>query len=107
MQGGFADVLSVSAAGGDLTQSVPVVEVAGLDISEYAIAHAHDPIRARLQVGDARALPYQDKTFDLVISINTLHNLNCRGIDLALREIERVGRRHKYICVESFRNEEE
>lgn len=91
----------------DLTQAVPGLEVAGLDVSEYAITHAHEPIRPRLQVGDARALPFQDKCFDLVISINTLHNLNCRGLDQALREIERVGRQHKYICVESFRNEDE
>jgi protein-L-isoaspartate(D-aspartate) O-methyltransferase len=43
----------------------------------------------------------------LVVSLNTLHNLQCFDLDRALREIERVGRRHKYITVESFRNEEE
>jgi len=33
-----------------------------------------------------------------------LHNYD---LDAALREIERVGRKHKYICVESYRNESE
>jgi protein-L-isoaspartate(D-aspartate) O-methyltransferase len=44
---------------------------------------------------------------DLVISINTLHNLSCRLLEKSLREIERVGRKNKYVCVESYRNEEE
>ena len=42
-----------------------------------------------------------------MISITTLHNLQCFDLDRALREIERVGRRHKYVVVESYRNEEE
>ena len=48
-----------------------------------------------------------DNTFDLVISITTLHNLYAYDLDMALREIERVGKHHKYVCVESYRNEEE
>ena len=52
-------------------------------------------------------LPFPDKSFDLVISITTLHNLHCYDLDSALREIERVGKKHKYIVVESYRNEEE
>jgi len=36
-----------------------------------------------------------------------LHNLYCYDLARALREIERVGRKNKYICVESYRTEEE
>lgn len=90
----------------DLTQSVPGLEVRGLDISEYAIEHAKEEVKPFLQVGHANALPYEDRSFDLVISINTLHNLHNYDLDRALREIERVGR-EKYIVVESYRNEEE
>ncbi|MCF7837401.1 MAG: class I SAM-dependent methyltransferase [Candidatus Marinimicrobia bacterium] len=91
----------------DLTQVVPGLEVQGLDISEYAIAHAKEEVRSRLEVGRAQALPYPDNSFDLVISINTIHNLYCFDCDAALREIERVGRGAKYLCVESYRTEEE
>ena len=35
----------------DLTQSVPGVEVCGLDISEYGIANAKEEVRPFLQVG--------------------------------------------------------
>lgn len=91
----------------DFTQALPGVEVAGLDISEYAVAEAKEEVRRFLRVGHANALPFPDRSFDLVISITTLHNLQCFDLDRALREIERVGRKHKYIVVESYRNEEE
>ncbi len=91
----------------DFTLSVPGVQVFGLDISNYAIEHAKEEIRPCLQVGNATELPYDDGFFDLVISLNTLHNLFCYDLDKALREMERVGRKHKYLCVESYRTEEE
>jgi protein-L-isoaspartate(D-aspartate) O-methyltransferase len=91
----------------EFTVVLPGVEVAGLDISDYAIENAKEEVRSSLRVGDANSLPFEDRSFDLVISINTLHNLQCFDLDRALRELERVGRRHKYIVVESYRNEEE
>ncbi|MCZ6679502.1 MAG: class I SAM-dependent methyltransferase, partial [Candidatus Poribacteria bacterium] len=85
----------------DLTQAVPGVEVRGVDISEYAIAHAKEEVRPFLEVANAAELPFADDSFDLVISLNTLHNLHCFEMEKALREIERVGRQHKYLVVES------
>ena len=90
----------------DLMQAVPGLVVAGRDISTYGLAHAPEAVRPFLTPGCASELPYADKSFDLVISINTLHNLPCRLLERALREMERVGRQ-KYLCVESYRNEEE
>jgi protein-L-isoaspartate(D-aspartate) O-methyltransferase len=91
----------------DFTKVIPGIEVHGIDISEYAIGHAKEEIRARVKVGNAAELPYPDGYFDLVYSINTLHNLHCYDLDKAIREIQRVGRKHRYICVESYRNETE
>ena len=91
----------------ELTRAVPGLEVRGIDISPYAIEHAKEEVRPFLQVADAASLPFADDSFDLVISINTIHNLYCYDLEKALREIQRVGRRHKYIVVESYRNEEE
>ncbi len=91
----------------DLTQSVPGLEVYGIDISAYGIEHAKEEIRPYLALAGAQALPFADASFDLVISINTLHNLRCYDLERALREIERVGRGNKYLCVESYRTEEE
>ncbi len=90
----------------DFTQAVPGIEVRGLDISGYAIENAKEEVKPFLQVGHAKQLPFADQSFDLVISINTLHNLHCYDLDSALRGLERVGKK-KYLVVESYRNEEE
>lgn len=91
----------------DFTKVVEGLEIHGIDTSSYALQHAKPEIRDCLKVGTADQLPYPDDYFDLVISINTLHNLHNYELDPALREIERVGKKNKYICVESYRNEEE
>ena len=91
----------------DFTQIVPGVEVHGIDISDYAIEHAKPEVKSALQKGSASKLPFADHSFDLVISITTLHNLYCQDLYAALKEVERVGKKNKYICVESYRNEVE
>jgi protein-L-isoaspartate(D-aspartate) O-methyltransferase len=91
----------------DFTKVVPDLELYGVDISEYAVFNAKEEIKDRLQVGNATSLPYPDDYFDFVFSITTLHNLHCYDLDKALREIERVSKKNKYICVESYRTEEE
>jgi ubiquinone/menaquinone biosynthesis C-methylase UbiE len=91
----------------ELTQSVPGLDVHGVDLSHYAAAHAKPEVRSRVCVADAVRLPYAKADFDLVLSINTLHNLRCFDLERALREIGRVSRGPGYICVESFRNEVE
>lgn len=91
----------------DFTQILPGVEVTGIDISSYAIENAKEEVKPFLQTGHAKELPFPDDSFDLVVSITTLHNLYCHEFAKALKEIERVGKKHKYICIESYRNEDE
>lgn len=91
----------------EITQLLPGVEVFGIDVSEYAIENSKPEIKDRLKVCNANSLPFPDNHFDFVFSITTLHNLHNYDLDKALREIERVGKKNKYICVESYRTEEE
>ncbi len=91
----------------ELTQLLPGLEVHGIDVSAYAIENAKEEIKDRLQVGSATSLPWPDKHFDFVFSLNALHNLHCYDLDKALREMERIGKKNKYLCVESYRTEEE
>ena len=83
------------------------MDAAGLDISEYAIVNAMDDVKPQVRVGTAAALPYPDKSFDLVVSVNTLHNLLIGDLFTALREMERVSRGGKYFIVDGYRNERE
>ena len=91
----------------EFTKLVPGVEIRGLDISTYALAHAKEEVAGLLDFGNAMALPYADKSFDVVLSINTLHNLYLDELFRALSEIERVGKANKYIVMDSYRNEQE
>jgi SAM-dependent methyltransferase len=91
----------------DLALAVPGLKIAGLDLSSYAIENAMSEVRKFLQVADAVSLPYPDGQFDLVISINTLHNLHLPGLEIALREIERVGKKNKYVVMDGYRTEQE
>ncbi|WP_449419500.1 class I SAM-dependent methyltransferase [Phormidium nigroviride] len=91
----------------EFTQAIPGVEVAGVDISQYGIDNAKEEVKPFLQVGNATKLPFEDHTFDFVVSILALHNLYNYELYAALQEIERVGKDKKYIVVESYRNERE
>lgn len=91
----------------DFTQVLPGLEVHGIDVSDYAIEHAKPEVKDRIQKASAAKLPFGDHEFDLVLTITTLHNLYCYDLFSALKEIERVGKKNKYVCVESYRNEEE
>ena len=104
-------ILDVGAAKGflmhDFAEAVPGVEVQGLDISRYAIGHALDDMKDKIVEGSAARLPFPDNHFDLVVSITTLHNLYIYDLFPALREMERVSRGARYLCVEAYRNERE
>jgi protein-L-isoaspartate(D-aspartate) O-methyltransferase len=91
----------------EFTQAVPGVDVTGLDISDYAIENAKKEVKPDLKQGHARELPFEDNSFDFVVSITTLHNLYLFDLMESLREIERVGCGGKYVVVESYRNERE
>lgn len=92
----------------EFTQSMPGVEIAGIDISDYAIAHAKEEVQPFLKCGNATALPYDDRSFDFVVSLGALHNLKISELFTGLREMQRVGKGSRsYFMVESFRNERE
>jgi len=106
-----SSVLDIGCAKGfmlhDLREIIPGITVKGIDISEYAISHAIDDMKPFVMVADARKLPFQDKSYDVVISINTIHNLDRDDCAQALREIERVSRGKSFVTVDAYRNDEE
>jgi SAM-dependent methyltransferase len=108
---GDSSLLDVGCAKGfmlhDLAELIPGIKVAGVDVSSYAVEHAIEDMRAFVQVADARELPFPDKSFDVVISINTVHNLERADLAQALREIERVARKGSFVTVDAYRDEGE
>jgi SAM-dependent methyltransferase len=91
----------------ELTQVVPGIKVNGIDISAYAIENAKQEIQPYLKTGSATDLPYAGESFDFVYSLNVFHNFPVYDLKAALEEMLRVGKNNHYICIESYRNEQE
>ena len=106
-----ARILDVGAAKGfllhDFTQVLPGCTVRGIDVSDYARRNAHGGMEQYLDLGSAESLPYPDDSFDLVVSINSIHNLPPARCRLALSEIERVSRGASFITVDAWHTDEE
>jgi len=105
-------VLDVGAAKGFLVKdfmiACPGLEAFGLEISEYALKHCEPEEVGRLHLGNAVLLPFPDHSFDAVISLNTLHNLERPQLVTALQEIMRVTKgSNAFVQVDSYRDEEE
>jgi len=91
----------------DFLKLNPKFEIKGIDISNYAINNCKKEVANNLHVASCDNLPFEDNSFDLVISINTIHNLEKDGCGKSLREINRVSRKNKFIIVDAYRNDEE
>jgi len=104
-------VLDVGCAKGflvkDLMNVCPGLEVFGLDISEYALMHCEPEVIGRLHLGNAMKLPFPDKSFQAVISLNTIHNLDRSHAAIAIREIERLAPGKGFIQVDSYHTPEQ
>lgn len=83
------------------------IKIVGIDISRYAKKKSKKEIQKSIIIQNVKnKLRFKDNYFDLVLSINTLHNLKIEDLNFALSEIQRIGK-SKFICVESYRNEKE
>ena len=91
----------------DLVQLIPNIKINGIDISEYAIKNSKSEISNLLKVASADNLPFEDDSFDFVISINTIHNLSLSDCKKAIKEVARVSKKGSFITVDAYNNEEE
>jgi SAM-dependent methyltransferase len=102
-------ILDVGCAKGfllyDFVTLHPGITVKGLDISEYAISNAKNGIKDHLCIGNASSLPFPDNSFDLVVSINTVHSLEREACIKAIKEIQRVSKKNAFIVVNAWRND--
>jgi ubiquinone/menaquinone biosynthesis C-methylase UbiE len=104
-------ILDVGCAKGflvkDLMKVCPGLEAFGLDVSEYALIRCEREVVGRLHLGTAARLPFPDNSFDAVLSINTIHNLDRDGVITALREIERLAPGRAFVQVDAYHTPEQ
>ena len=79
----------------------------GIDISNYAIKNCIDSLKNKVSVDNAISLSFPDDYFDLVISINTIHNLDGLDIKKAFNEIERVTKKNSFVILDAYSNDKE
>jgi SAM-dependent methyltransferase len=101
-------VLEIGCAKGflvkDLMKVCPGLEVFGVDISDYAVINCEPEVVGRIHQGNAKNLKFPDNSFDLAISINTVHNLERDECIYALREMQRVSPKAGYVQVDAYRS---
>lgn len=106
-----SEILDVGCGKGfmmhDFAELIPGITVRGIDISEYAVTNTMEDMKPYVQVANAKELPWPDNSFDLVISINTVHNLAIEECKQALREIMRVTKKDAFVTMDAYRVEEE
>ena len=91
----------------ELKLLLPNIRIAGFDTSDHGLENAKEEVKEFLFKHRAQEpYPYEDNEFDLVISLGCMHNLRLFELEIALKEIERVGK-NGYIMMESYRNEQE
>jgi SAM-dependent methyltransferase len=73
------------------------VEGDGIDFSPSAPALAPEPVRARIATGEATALPYADRSYDVVVCRELLEHLTARQLRRAVTELCRVSDRLVYV----------
>ena len=91
----------------DLYKMIPGISLAGIDISEYAISNSIPQIKKFLKIENAKKLSFSSNSVDVVISINTVHNLEKDECALALQEISRISNKYSFITVDAYRNNDE
>ena len=64
----------------------------GLELSRYAITQAPEHVRRAFVQGSLTALPFPERSFDAVVSVNVMEHLAGDDVTAALRECARVAR---------------
>ena len=88
--------LDVGCGTGRLVKSLRSlgVDAYGVDVSEHAIELADDSVKPFLKVGSVTEIPYEDNSFDAVVSFDVLEHMERGTIRQSVNESIRVSRKH-------------
>jgi SAM-dependent methyltransferase len=106
-----SSILDIGCGKGFMLQdfhiALPGAKLAGLEISEYCLENLMPSVADNCIFGSCDELPYPDNSFDLVIAIATIHNLDLEGVKKSLKEIQRVSKKFSFLKVNGYKNDNE
>ena len=107
--GAGSKVLDVGCAKGYLVEELcdAGMNAYGIDVSKYAVQNCSMDMVGRIHHGNILNLHFPDNSFDLVLCINVVHNIDEWMLHLAFKELQRVSKKDCFITVDSYRTEEE
>jgi ubiquinone/menaquinone biosynthesis C-methylase UbiE len=99
----FNSVLEVGCGSGVnlelINKKFPKVSLAGIDINEEAVDNAKELLpEALMSIGDILTLPYEDKTFDVVLADAVLMYILPEEIEQVASEMKRIARKYIIVC---------
>ena len=83
------------------------IDAYGMDVSKYALMNCEKEVIGRLQIGSAVSLPFPDNSFNAVLAINSIHNLDRENCIVALREMQRLAAGKGFVQVDSYHTPEQ
>tara|TARA_B100001029_G_C14918925_1_gene370849 strand:- start:75 stop:731 length:657 start_codon:yes stop_codon:yes gene_type:complete len=86
----------------EIKKILPGISIKGIDISRYSIKNAKKEIKSDLKVYDIRRYKFEKK-FDLIISINCLHNLEIFELTKVIQKIVKYSKK-SYVAIEGYKN---
>ena len=88
----------------ELSKLLKSDNIYGIDISKYSIGKSPNEIKKKLKIIDARKkLNYKKREFDLIISINLIHNFNLKELFDFIKNVHYISKK-TYLSTESYRN---
>ena len=81
------------------------MKVQGVDVSQYAIEHAHPDLKERICCGDMRGIELPEKGFDLVLAKDTLPHLEESDLEQVIKKCMRASRKYCFFEIEVARND--
>ena len=89
----------------DLKVILPRIKIYGIDVSKYAKENSIMNIRKNIKIMNCKNIKYKTNSFDGLVAINVVHNLNLDQCKKSIKEIQRVSNGKAFIQVDAYRDE--
>jgi ubiquinone/menaquinone biosynthesis C-methylase UbiE/uncharacterized coiled-coil DUF342 family protein len=98
---GIGNILDISSGNGLLVQTLlrQGIDAHGIDVAENIVEKCNARIPSRFTVGSILKLPFDDASFDTLISTDCLEHIAPADIPTALREMHRLTRRGLFLRI--------